>query len=224
MKPPTLTDQYDKLSAKERFRLIMAAMERGDETDLMAITKAAQNGNMLLSDHSPYCMAFMDLAPLVYIDLVEEAAEYRESWERARFFHDDEEQKPQKQSSKRSATGKSKRPNRNDRSPSERALHLALAAGCRLREKANGWKQFCAKLAVPSDTTWERYPGYARLMASVNKAQKVAFTPNGYRRWLNGMRPVGAPKIETQPLTAKGIAREIEKNYLQLLRKWKGRD
>src|SRR5436305_2555325 len=74
---------YDTLTPQERFRLILAASGRGDEAERERLVNAGRRITLSLYDHSPHVCAFDDLARLVFIDLVEEAARYSDAWARA---------------------------------------------------------------------------------------------------------------------------------------------
>ncbi len=74
-----LARSYGALSAEERFRLIAAAGARGDEVEQERLVRAARRLTVSMPDYSPYGHAFNELSLLVFIELVEEAARYREA-------------------------------------------------------------------------------------------------------------------------------------------------
>src|SRR3954454_11305960 len=74
MNANSLAKNYDRLTAEERFRLILAASERGDEAERERLANAGQRIRLSMPDHVPYAEAFEDLALLTFIELAEDAA------------------------------------------------------------------------------------------------------------------------------------------------------
>lgn len=69
-----LSNQYQHLTPIERFRLVLAADGRGDGAEIERLTNAGGTEPRRVSDHRRYSRAFIDLAHLAYMDVVEEAA------------------------------------------------------------------------------------------------------------------------------------------------------
>ncbi len=51
-------------------------------------------------------------------------------------------------------------------------------------------------------------------------AKARAFTPHGYRRWMNSIRPKGAKKLTKPPITAEGTAKELKDQFESMLGRW----
>jgi hypothetical protein len=83
---------------------------------------------------------------------------------------------------------------------------LALAAGFVLRTRAAGWRLFCERLSIPPFLLWEMLPGCDRLQRALRLADQAAFVPEVFLRWLNRIRPEGAPELAELPLTAEAVA------------------
>ena len=240
MTTPKLNRLYPNLTAEERVQLIFAAMSREDEVEVSRLMKAATTITRTMPDHAPRSNAFFDLATMIFVDLVECAAVYRDAWERTnrraklrpgKQAQDENEEErveveeegdrtPLPNSSSSREENRNPRGREGKRDLDTRLVDLALAAGCQLRERGMGWILFCERQGVPPYVLWERMPGYDRLKKTLEMAESIAFTPNGHRRWLNRIRPSGTAKLEIASLTAKRIAKETEAIYRKLLTKW----
>ena len=82
MKAPPLAKKYDCLTAEERFRLIIAAVGRCDDTEQDRLIRAGSRITCSMPDSAPYSYAFNTLAPHVFIDLLEETARYYDAFGR----------------------------------------------------------------------------------------------------------------------------------------------
>jgi hypothetical protein len=211
-----LARHYGSLTPEERFRLILAARNRGDEAERDRLMNAATPIVFAMPDHSPYAHALGELSLLIFIELLEEAARYLEALDRADdpfdFFEEDEtEEEP--------AAGR-----RRKKSLSERSLDLALAAGFVLRTKAAGWKVFCERMTLSPFAVWEGLPGLERLQRALALAEKAAFVPEGFLSWLNDRRPPGEPeRTEVPPwLTVEGVADATAKMFQGRVAWWRG--
>ena len=80
MNAKSLVKHYSQLTPVERFRLILAAGARGDEAEQDRLVNAGQRITLAMQDHAPYGDAFSELALLVFIELLEEAARYEEAF------------------------------------------------------------------------------------------------------------------------------------------------
>ena len=229
MKTPPLAKNYSLLTPEERFRLILIASGRGDEAERDRLTNAGGRIALSFQDHAPYAQAFDELALLTFIELLEEAAHYRE----ALAFADDteadaEEEEEQEEASDDAAEETDSQadegPAQDDASEKPplwlRTLDIALAAGYVLRTKANGWKLFCERLNVPPFLLWGILPGFNRIQRALTLAEKAAFVPEGFLRWLNRIRPKGKPELPAVPLTVEGVAEETEKAFRHRVQWW----
>jgi hypothetical protein len=219
MKAAPLAKNYKCLTPEERFRLILAASGRGDDTERDRLAHGGGKITLSLPDHAPYAQAFNDLAFLTFIELLEEAAHYQEAFALTDKFGDDEDEEE-------SEDGSEETDAQVDEGPKEpvwsRALDIALAAGYMLRTKANGWKLFCERLNVPPLLIWEIHPGFERVQRALALAEKAAFNAEGFLRWLNRVRPKGAPELTTVPLTAEGVADANAKAFRHRVEWWGG--
>jgi hypothetical protein len=82
MTAKTLANHYSQLSAEERFRLIVAAADRGDEAERERLQNASKRITFSNVDYSPFAQAIQELAILIFLELLEEAATRRTSWHR----------------------------------------------------------------------------------------------------------------------------------------------
>jgi hypothetical protein len=119
-----LAKHYEKLTPEERFRLIMAAGDRGDEAEGERLHNASKRITFSNVDYSPFAQALQDLATLVFLELLEEAAMYRDAFER--WSNANIPRISPATAKKRSQTRK------------DRAFDLFLAQGFLLRTKAAG--------------------------------------------------------------------------------------
>jgi hypothetical protein len=103
----------------------------------------------------------------------------------------------------------------------DRWLGVALASGFLLKAKADGWKLFCARLSVPPFAAWAGLPGLARLERALGLAEQAAFVPEGMVRWLNDVRPAGAPAVTAAPWTAEAAA-GIDRLFQERVAWWGG--
>jgi hypothetical protein len=81
MNTNALAKQYHKLTAEERFRLILAASDRGDEGERERLAQAGGHLTVSIQDHAPYAHAFQDIGKLTYLDLLETAARYFDAFD-----------------------------------------------------------------------------------------------------------------------------------------------
>jgi hypothetical protein len=99
---------------------------------------------------------------------------------------------------------------------------MALAASFALRTKADGWKLFCARMAVPPFALWEGLPGFDRLQRALKLSENAAFVPEGFLRWLNAIRPAGEAERAEVPLTVEGVVTATEELFRQRIQWWGG--
>jgi hypothetical protein len=221
---------YDRLEPEERFRLIVAAGARGDEAEAARLVNAAGTRMFCTADHAPFARAFDELATLVFIELLEEAARYHDALLHADEDHylfggaqaDEEEGDPAEVEPDAEADAKSGEGDAGERPLWQRSLDLALAAGFVLRTKAEGWKLFCGQLGIPAFALWKLFPGFDRLQRTLAQAEKGAFAPEGFLRWLNDRRPAGEPERTAVPFTVEGMAAAAEALFRERVQWWGG--
>jgi hypothetical protein len=208
---------YERLTPEERFRLMLAAGARGDEAERARLIDSGERIFLSVSDYAPYAEAFYELALVVFIDLLEDAARYLDAFHRtddADFIEGADTQNGPEEDKEMEAD-----PVPGKKSAWMRCLDMALAAGFVLRAKADGWKLFCERLTVPPFALWEGLSGLDRLQRALALAEGhddlpgAAFTAEGMLRWLNGIRPPGAPALTEVKLTAEAIADETEELF-----------
>jgi hypothetical protein len=78
-----VTRHYSRLTAEERFRLIVAAGARGDDAERDRLLSAGRRVTLRMSDHAPLAHAFDELSLLVFVELLAGAADYLEAFHRA---------------------------------------------------------------------------------------------------------------------------------------------
>jgi hypothetical protein len=213
MKAPPLAKNYSLLTPEERFRLILAASGRGDEAERDRLARTADRINLSMQHHAPWMHAFSELSLFMFIELLEEAACYLNSF---RYLHSKEQEGSDEDD--------------GELDPEEQAkidemihdVDVTLALGYWVRAKAEGWKYFCEKLNIPPFLLWEDLPGFGRLQSALDLAKKTAFTPEGIVKWLNRVRPAGTPELTRDPLPADELAKATEEAFRQRVQWWGG--
>jgi hypothetical protein len=229
MNASAVAKHYDSLTPEERFALILAAVARGDEAEWQRLASAASRVTFSMPDHAPMADAFMHLAFLFYLDLLEEVARYDECFFRADSAFDafpgpcpDEGGDPADGEAEAEAAPEAGAvpvvSGRAGLSLGDRCLRVALAGGFVLRTKAEGWKLFCTRRGIPPLAFWDGLPGFDRLRRALDLTDKAALTADGFLRWLNEARPDGKPALTVVPLSVAGVADVAE----ALLRKCLG--
>ncbi len=90
-------------------------------------------------------------------------------------------------------------------------LDVALAAGYVFKTTANGWVLFCEELSVPAWALWETNPGYERLQQALRLAQKAAFAPEGFQKWVDRTRKPRETHLPARQPGAADIAEELRR-------------
>jgi hypothetical protein len=220
MKSHPLAKSYDFLTPEERWRLILAASGRGDVAERDRLVLAGKSITLSMQDHAPYAHAFDELATLFFIELLEEAVRYQDSFH----FSDSEEEEegegiPQEELEEGLAR-------EYEGLEGKRSMawygDLILASGYMLRAKAEGWKLFCERMNIPAFLHWQDLPGFDRLQRALSLAEKAAFTPEGFRRWLNRIRPKGVPELTELPVSDEIVAKANEAFFRERVRWWSG--
>ena len=222
MNASALTRHYSRLTAEERFRLIVAAGARGDDAERTRLVSAAPRITLAMPDHSPFAQAFHELALLIFIELSDEAAYFTEALDAADLADfADEEAEEGEAAEGEGAAELAKRGSRK-RPTWQRFLDLAQAFGFLLRTKADGGKLFCERLNVPPFLVWQGLPGLDRLQRALSLAENAAFAPEGFLRWLNRTRPKGTPERTDVPFTAEGMAAATDSLFREQAAWWNG--
>ena len=226
MKASPLAKNYKCLTPEERFRLILAASGRGDEAERDRLVRAGDRIHLSMQDHAPYADAFNELAMLMFIELLEEAALYHDAFERC---HQDELEGSEEAEGERdpdgegdAIAGEEHAAADPDRSALDRYFDLFLASGYELRAEAEGWKLFCEKLNIPPFLLWQELPGFDRLQRALALTEKAAFTAEGLLKWLNRIRPAGEQELTEVPLTAESVAKTAAEAFRQRVEWWGG--
>jgi hypothetical protein len=217
----TLANHYSQLTPEERFRLIVAASDRGDDAERARLTNASKRITFSNMDYSPFTHAFQELAMVVLLELLEEAAMYGDAFER---WNDADMMEfiNGKKDAPAMAEG-------NDRTIKEQWFELFLAQGFMLRTKAAGWKLFCERMGFLPFGVWQYLPGFERLQRDLNKAEGApdrpggAFTPKGMVRYLEGNRPTDGPEAtEANIINAERFADSLDATFRERVKWWGG--
>jgi hypothetical protein len=239
MKANSLAKDYHRLTAEERFRLILAASGRGDEVEQERLIRASERITLSVPDHTPFVRAFDEVALLTFIELLEAASIHHDAlqWssETAPLSEDDADEEHDDTDPDGDSAEAKTDPNAGvepdeadgadaaDDDPDwEKHLDVALAAAFVLRTKAAGWQLFCARLHLPPFAWWQVLPGWERLQRALASAERVAFQPEGFLRWVNQVPPAREPERTDVALTAEAVADAIEKTFRQRVSKWGG--
>jgi hypothetical protein len=210
---------YGRLTPEERFRLILAAGGRGDDAERARLVQASDRIHLSMLDYSPYAHAIHDVSLLFYIELLAESSRFMESLALA---DQEDAAGPGEQDD---AAGEDEEPETADLDfANERRLQLALASGYVLRTKAEGWKQFCARWDLLPFLLWQDLPGFDQLQVALGLTDQVAFTEEGFRRWLNRRRRAGDPELTQVPVTVARAADEVEKTFRCRIDWWGGKN
>jgi hypothetical protein len=233
MNAQTLAKHYDTLTPEERFRLIFAAGAREDMAERDRLLKAGNRITLSMQDHAPYAHSYEELAMLVYIELLEDSASYMETFSalynnRAPFENSDAaEDDDAEQQEGDTPAAEPEAENHGDALSHkldvwERLYRLVMARGYVLRTKAEGWKLFCERMGFPPFRLYEGFPGFDRLKRAVALAERVAFVPEGFLRWMNEVRPAGEPERTDLPFTVEAVAEDAEAAFRERAKWWGG--
>jgi hypothetical protein len=232
MNANALARNYGQLTPEERFRLILAASARGDDTERDRLAGGAGRIALSMSDHAPFVLAFHDMAASTFMELVDDAGRYFDAWARieaAKLFEYEDDQAegddPMSESAEADTTEEAQEAaaEAGPQLPThERLLDLALGAGFVLRAKADGWKLFCERMTLPPLLLWQDFPGLDRLTRALTLAERAAFTAEGFLRWMNCIRPKGEPERTEIHLTPARLADATAEAFRALVQYWSG--
>ncbi|MBL8825208.1 MAG: hypothetical protein JNJ77_21655 [Planctomycetia bacterium] len=196
---------YECLTPEERFRLILAAGSRNDDTERERLAKASQPRTVSMSDHWPFAQAFLELSDFTYLKLFNLAVTYLDC-----LLHQ-------------------KAANSNASDPAEivnedRCEHLDqfLVLGYHLRTYYAGWELFCQQMSLPAQLLWEKNPGFERLQQALELCQEAALTVEGYHAWMCRRHSVEPPSVSSLCRVPEIIQQEYEETYQERKRWWLG--
>jgi len=132
MNANALAKQYEKLTSRERFSLLIAAAARGDELDRTRLLQSAPRLSYDLADHHGLMASFTWLSDFHFTCLLDLAACYFEAFGALR-------------------------PNR--KKVDEAAWDNLMLQGYTFQTHLVGWRKFCAELKVDPEFFWEGRPG-----------------------------------------------------------------
>jgi hypothetical protein len=227
---------YASLTPDERFRLILAAGGRGDEAERDRLVRAGGRLTVSFQDHAPFAQAFNELSGLTYMELLDAAARYLESFD---FADEAAETETRDRLDDEDAGQSDETAERPEAEPADdesevltaydRAWGLVLAAGFMLKTKVDGWKRFCERLNVPPYLMWSAYPGFSRLqraldvLAGTDDFPGPAFVAEGMVRFFNRLQLPGATEATAKRLiSAEKVADELEAAYRDRAKWWGG--
>jgi hypothetical protein len=190
MTATTLTHGYDRLTRDERFRLLLAAWGRGDESEEGRLTRSAPTVPVRMMDFAPCMMAFKTLALVVYIELLDHAADCETAWLAAETDWDDEAQ-------------------------SARWARIAKAHGYRLRIKWRAWVEFCGDWLATPRLLWEHLPGLDRVERVVAATKAGPCAEAEFLATVNAIRPGDWPPITSNPLTVASALADLRQLFDQ---------
>lgn len=240
MTASAIAKHYSLLSPEERFRLILAAGARNDDAECDRLVQASGRISLTMSDYSPFAHSFGELALYYYIELLDHASVYLESFVRADLVDfsteaspddadgDSEEGNadPHDESASEETDDDEAEWDTDARSPpwstSERWFRHALATGFVLKTKAEGWKRFCERLSIPPFVLWQELPGFERLQIALDLTEKAAFVEEGFVRWLNEIRKTGDATVTESPLKVERIADGCDEAFRERVDWWGG--
>jgi hypothetical protein len=238
---------YPALTPEERFKLVVAAVDRDDEADRARLVAAAERRTFQMPDYAPFIDAYHDLVFASFPHLLDAAAEFLERYWMGDLSVDDErdaavngrEASPDKRGSGVEPTARDgaepggangeasnldpfaderrKRPTR------VRQLELAYVAGFILKVQVAGWKLFCERLNVPPFAFFKGLPGFERLERALKLAEKTAFEPADILKWLNRRCRSGAQRATLESIISpESYARQCDEAFREQVKSWGG--
>jgi hypothetical protein len=187
MSTKSLARQYDKLTPRERFPLIVAAAARGDDVERERLIASAPRATYSLPDYWGVAHCFDFLSDVHFTKLLELAADYLEDF--ACWF----------------GGGKKAAEAAQDRSDFRYWGYVFKAY-------LDGWRLFCAELGLDPEHCWKPLPGFETVKRAEGLAEGrpdegipgAAFVEVGAARYLV-RAALGDPEADVDDETAKQV-------------------
>lgn len=211
-----MAKHYSQMTVDERFRLILAAVSRGDDVEKDRLMSAGQKIKQTIWDVVPSVQAFVDLQNSTYIELLALAAQFHGLIARTEKLGGEDINTVRAQ---------------NNASVEYSALHrtgrAAFGLGFILKLKFEGWRLFCEGLQVSPLLMWEQpnLPGFHQVMSAVDMASAGIAFPSAAEmaRWMDEAHPRdGIKRTEANVQTAAGLAAELDAEFRERVRFWGG--
>jgi hypothetical protein len=218
---------YDRLTAEERFALIVQANTRGHKVESDRLVRAGRHIMLTLPGHAPHSFAFSEIANFTLLELLDAAASFENAATAARECQDSlpagdldnlEEDGTEEPGSDHAADVEQD----DAQDPADwQCFDMMLAHGHVLKVKGDGWQTFCRRLNLPPFVFWQQLPGWRRLERALKVAERCSFTLDGMLSFMNVHRPDPGPEITADKmLTAESFASELEQQYRARVRFW----
>lgn len=188
----TLARTYDRLTRDERVRLLFAARGRQDEAEADNLTRSAPSIPVRMKDFAPCLMAFKTLALLVFVELLDVAADCEAAWLAAESAVEDD-------------------------AGAARWGRVATGHGYRLRTKWLGWVRFCEEWHASPRLLWEHLPGLDRIDRALATAEIEACSDYEFVAAVNAIRPAGRPPVIRNPVTVDAAVAELRQVFDKLV-------
>jgi hypothetical protein len=206
MNANALAKQYTQLTGEERFRLLLAAHERGDAQEQDRLISAAKRLYFSEPDAMPFVLAFELVARFAFLDLMEETAKHYDAWER----WNEADEHDYIRGKKRKSAGKQDGP-----TIKEQCELMYLAQGFVLQTKAAAWKLFCERIGIAPFVVWKDLPGFERLrnallVEGTADEPGPAFSRADMVKWMTRRWPDRKPEITEADISAERLADETE--------------
>jgi hypothetical protein len=212
----TLTRNYGKLTADERFALILNAAARGDDAERERLLAAAPRRTLAVAHHNPHAEAFMALSNAMLLNLLDLAAACVEAVILSAYPDDGTGRGKGSPGRDAARGGKGKIP---PRPPGAGYLDLFRYKAFRMTVEMAGWRLFCEGRHFPPLWLWEGQLGYERMLRGLALAQQFAFTGEEALAWLNARRVEGSPELLELPeqFVPEKIAEGLEDRYREFV-------
>jgi hypothetical protein len=202
-----LAKQYDKLTPRERFALIMAALARDDELEGTRLFLAAPKKHYSAADYHGVAMSFFWLSGLHFMSVLDMAACYFEAFADL---------------------------HRTRKKDEEEAFENVMALGYIFQTYLVGWRKFCADLNMDPEYVWRLLPGFDTIQRadsiSGSRPDKstpgAAFVEEGAARWLIRQTRVDEAVMDDEAVkavrvvNADGMAATLHAEFERLIEKW----
>ena len=225
-----LAKHYNTFTAEERFRLLGAALKRGDDPEINRLRTTGKQVQVAQYDHAPHVEAYESLSRLVFMGLLEYAHKYTdrvltydlasEHLETIRIYDEilaemeKENRETENPTSESIEGGKhaeslDEDSNGKDKLFPDSLIHLFVSAEVLCIQEA-GWLLFCERRSLPPYGLTNMLPGFDRLQQSLADAkQDVA-------EWQDFHKGLGLDYMP--PITAEEVAKGLEGAFQQALK------